>query len=102
MVLGNGIAQIASGKNQGGDGLHPAFAYMTPPHAFRDHAQRHAFEEATTELLFDICWQVAGIQANSDRMAAPIKVMQDKKTPTRAVLSTTSIISSIWNGPVLS
>lgn len=53
-------------RNQGGDGLHPAFAYMTPSHTFRDNADAHAFEEATTELLFDICWDIAGFQTSAD------------------------------------
>ncbi|WP_166822209.1 DUF1588 domain-containing protein [Thalassoroseus pseudoceratinae] len=52
--------------NQGGDGLHPAFAYMTPPHAFRDNAATHAFEAATTELLFNVCWEIAGFQTLPD------------------------------------
>ncbi|QGJ68632.1 Hypothetical protein PBC10988_2930 [Planctomycetales bacterium 10988] len=60
-------------RNQGGDGLHPAFAYMTPPHTFRDHSKIHEFEEATTELLFDICWQIAEIQVNSRRMPRPMQ-----------------------------
>ncbi|MGI9472468.1 MAG: DUF1588 domain-containing protein [Rubripirellula sp.] len=71
-------------RNQGGDGLHPAFAYMTPPHTFRDNARVHAFEEATTELLFDVCWQIAGIQTNSPRAPGPIKILREKKEPTKA------------------
>ncbi|QGJ72314.1 Hypothetical protein PBC10988_40320 [Planctomycetales bacterium 10988] len=69
-------------RNQGGDGLHPAFAYMTPPHTFRDHSEIHEFEEATTELLFDICWQIAGIQVNSRRMPRPMQEIIKKRTIT--------------------
>lgn len=71
-------------RNQGGDGLHPAFAYLTPPHTFRDNAELHAFEEATTELLFNVCWQIAGIQTSSSRSPGPIKILRDKKEPTKA------------------
>jgi hypothetical protein len=35
---------------------------MTPAHTFRDDAAAHAFEQATTELLFDVCWEIAGYQ----------------------------------------
>jgi hypothetical protein len=71
-------------KNQGGDGLHPAFAYMTPPHTFRDHAEAHAFEEATTELLFDICWQIAGLQTSRPNQHKTIREFGAKKRPTKA------------------
>lgn len=71
-------------KNQGGDGLHPAFAYMTPSHAFRDHADAHAFEEATTELLFDVCWQIAGLQTTRPNQHKSIREFSARKKPTRA------------------
>ena len=71
-------------KNQGGDGLHPAFAYMTPPHTFRDHADAHAFEEATTELLFDICWQIAELQTTRPNQHLSIRQFSAKKKPTKA------------------
>jgi len=70
-------------RNQGGDGLHPAFAYLTPPHTFRDHAEIHAFEEATAELLFDVCWQIAGIQTHSPRAPGPVRLLRDMKSPTK-------------------
>ncbi|WP_246114541.1 DUF1588 domain-containing protein [Rubripirellula tenax] len=54
------------GGREGGNGLHPAFAYMTPAAAFRDDAAQHVFEEATTELLFDVCLQVAELQVGDD------------------------------------
>ena len=63
-------------RNQGGDGLHPAFAYMTPAHTFRDHAEAHAFEEATTELLFDVCWDIAGYQTRADSPRLDSRVKQ--------------------------
>ncbi|MDF1753386.1 MAG: DUF1588 domain-containing protein [Verrucomicrobiales bacterium] len=68
-------------NNQGSDGLHPAFAYMTPPHTFRDHAEAHVFEEATTELLFDVCWQIAGLQVAGKRQPAVIKAFTELKEP---------------------
>jgi hypothetical protein len=71
-------------KNQGGDGLHPAFAYMTPPHAFRDHAAAHAFEEATTELLFNVCWQIAELQTTRPNQHLSIRQFGTKRKPTKA------------------
>lgn len=70
--------------NQGGDGLHPAFAYMTPPHTFRDHANAHLFEQATTELLFDVCWQIAGLQLNGKRQPDAIRDFVALTNPTEA------------------
>jgi hypothetical protein len=58
-------------NNQGGEGLHPAFAYFTPPHTFRDDAGVHRLEPTTTELLFDICWQIAGLQLDTERKTPP-------------------------------
>lgn len=67
--------------NQGLEGLHPAFAYMTPPHTFRDHADVHVFEEATTELLFDMCWQIAGYEVNSSQMPESIQAFGKLDAP---------------------
>ncbi len=58
-------------NNQGGEGLHPAFAYFTPPHTFRDDAGVHRLEPTTTELLFDVCWQIAGLQLDTKRKTPP-------------------------------
>ncbi|HCN76123.1 MAG TPA: hypothetical protein DIT13_02875 [Verrucomicrobiales bacterium] len=71
-------------RNQGGDGLHPAFAYMTPPHAFRDDAGQHLFEEATTELLFNVCWDIAGLQMQGKRVAPEIEALLQNKEPSDA------------------
>lgn len=68
--------------NQGGDGLHPSFAYLTPPHTFRDHSKVHGFEEATTELLFDISWQIAGIQVSSKKGPSFIEELLENPKPT--------------------
>lgn len=69
--------------NQGSDGLHPAFSYMTPPHAFRDHAEAHSFEEATTELLFNVCWQISGYEINSPKSSDIIQGFLKLKTPAK-------------------
>lgn len=60
-------------KNQGGEGLHPSLPFMTPEHSFRDLALPNAFEEATTELLVDMAWLVAGYQLEARRMPAELK-----------------------------
>lgn len=60
-------------KNQGGEGLHPAFPFVTPEHSFRDVALPHAFEEATTELLIDMAWLVAGYQLDARRLAPDLR-----------------------------
>ncbi len=66
-----------NGGRDGDDDLHPAFAYMTPEHAFRDHAKAHVFEEATSEILFDVCWQLAGLQySGKGRKQGPLKSFQ--------------------------
>ena len=66
MQYANGLTRSrmmnTDGGREGGDGMHPAFAYMTPLHTFRDAARIHLFEDATSELLFDVCWEVAGGQ----------------------------------------
>jgi hypothetical protein len=59
-------------RNQQKDALHPAFSYMGPPHAFRDHAGLHRMEETTTELLFDACWEIAGLQVTPAKPARPL------------------------------
>jgi hypothetical protein len=64
-------------KNQGGEGLHPALPFMTPDHSFRDLALPHVFEEATTELLVDMAWLVAGYQLESRRLPAELKAALD-------------------------
>ncbi len=78
------VRMLVPRRNQGGDGLHPAFAYMTPPHTFRDHAAAHEFEEATTELLFDICWDIAGYQTlpDSPRLNPHVKSFRRQKSQT--------------------
>lgn len=67
-------------KNQGGEGLHPSLPFMGPEHSFRDLAQPHAFEEATTELLIDMAWLVAGYQLDSRRMPTDLKVALDERS----------------------
>ena len=64
-------------KNQGGEGLHPSLPFMTPEHSFRDLALPHAFEEATTELLVDMAWLVAGYQMESRRIPTELKAALD-------------------------
>lgn len=59
-------------RNQGKDALHPALSYMGPPHSFRDHAGLHRLEAITTELLFDVCWQIAGLQVAPAKPAQPL------------------------------
>ena len=71
-------------ENQGGDGLHPAFAYMTPAHTFRDHADVHVLEQATTELLFDASWQIAGIQVSMKYGSPATKEFLQLDRPTRS------------------
>ncbi len=60
-------------KNQGGEGLHPALPFMTPQHSFRDLALPHTFEEATTELLVDMSWLVAGYQLDARNPPAALR-----------------------------
>ena len=71
-------------RNQGGDGLHPAFAYMTPSHTFRDDAAAHAFEQATTELLFDVCWDIAGYQTLADSPRLDPRVAEFRRQPSQS------------------
>tara|TARA_R110002049_G_scaffold4601_5_gene32221 strand:+ start:311150 stop:313168 length:2019 start_codon:yes stop_codon:yes gene_type:complete len=67
--------------NQGGNGLHPAFAYMTPPHSFCDDAAQHQFEQSTTELLFDVAWEISGRQVAGTRVANPVKDFLVRENP---------------------
>ncbi len=60
-------------KNQGGEGLHPALPFLSPEHSFRDLSLPHSFEEATTELLVDMAWLVAGYQLDSRRLPADLR-----------------------------
>jgi hypothetical protein len=66
-------------KNQGGEGLHPALPFVTPEHSFRDLALPHAFEEATTELLLDMAWLVAGYQLEARRLPPDLRVALESK-----------------------
>ena len=79
-----------NGGRDGDDDLHPAFAYMTPEHAFRDHAEAHVFEEATSEILFDVCWQLAGLQySGKGRKEGPLKSFQ-------AIKKTGRVTRELW------
>ncbi len=83
----NGLAAkpvLQAKRNQGGNGLHPALPFMTPAHTFRDAALPHAFEEATTELLVDIAWRVAGLQLAAKQGPAAFKVAQAAAPPGEA------------------
>ena len=64
-------------KNQGGEGLHPSLPFLSPEHSFRDLALPHAFEEATTELLVDMAWLVAGYQLESRRIPSDLRAALD-------------------------
>jgi len=82
--LVNGLAHkplLQAKRNQGGDGLHPALPFMTPAHTFRDAALPHGFEEATTELLMDMAWQVAGFQLEARQRPAAFKAAQTATKP---------------------
>jgi hypothetical protein len=70
-------------KNQGGEGLHPAFPFLTPAHSFRDLSLPHGFEEATTELLVDMAWLVAGHQLEPRRLPADLRFALEDDHPTR-------------------
>jgi hypothetical protein len=63
-------------RNQGRDALHPSLSYMAPPHAFRDHAGLHRLEGTTTELLVDVCWQIAGLQVAPAKPARPLPAFE--------------------------
>lgn len=78
------MPMLAPKRNQGGDGLHPAFAYMTPSHTFRDDASAHAFEQATTELLFDVCWDIAGFQTLADSPRLDPRVAEFRRQPSQS------------------
>lgn len=80
-------------RNQGKDGLHPAFSYMSPPHTFRDHAGLHRLEGTTTELLFDACWQIAALQV------APAKPAQTMAAFAR-LLAAPEADHTLWEGAI--
>ena len=63
-------------RNQGSEGLHPALPFLTPEHSFRDLAIPHGFEEATTELLVDMAWLVAGYQMRSNKSPRPLRYIE--------------------------
>jgi len=71
-------------KNQGGDGMHPALPFLTPEHEFNDYAVSHGFEEATTELLMDMLWQVAGYQLDARRPAEGLRAPLEAGSPGEA------------------
>ncbi|MBI1353841.1 MAG: DUF1588 domain-containing protein [Acidobacteria bacterium] len=64
---------LVAKPNQGGDGLHPSLPSLTPEHTFRDFANVHSFEDATTELLMNMLWLVAGYQMDSPGSPAPLR-----------------------------
>ncbi len=68
-------------ENQGGDGLHPALPFLAPEHSFRDNAALHGFEDATTELLLDMMWQVAGYQIDARKGPAEFQTVLRKQRP---------------------
>ncbi|MDZ4780013.1 MAG: DUF1588 domain-containing protein, partial [Planctomycetia bacterium] len=49
---------------------------LTPEHSFRDLAIPHGFEEATTELLVDMAWLVAGYQMRSNKSPRPLRYVE--------------------------
>ncbi|MHC4994916.1 MAG: DUF1588 domain-containing protein [Planctomycetota bacterium] len=71
-------------KNQGGDGMHPALPFTTPEHEFKDYAQSHGFEEATTELLMDMLWRVADFQIKARRPVKGLRAPLEVDRPGRA------------------
>lgn len=70
-------------RNQGGEGLHPALPFLTPEHSFRDMALPHSFEEATTDLLVDMAWLVAGYQLDAKRLPPELRLALEKEEPAR-------------------
>jgi hypothetical protein len=97
MQRANGLTQnrlfLYPNRNQDKDGLHPALSYMAPPHAFRDHAGLHRFEGTTTELLFDVCWQIAGLQVAPAKPARPRPAFE-------ALLSAAEPDDAVWEAAV--
>jgi hypothetical protein len=80
-------------RNLGKDALHPALSYMAPTHAFRDHAGIHRLEGTTTELLFDVCWQIAGLQVAPTKPARPLPAFQ-------ALLSAAEPDDAVWEAAI--
>lgn len=72
---------LVTKKNQGGDGMHPALPFLTPEHEFKDYAQSHGFEEATTELLMDMLWRVAGFQLEAKRGVKALRAPLETEAP---------------------
>ena len=93
MQYANGLTRSrmmnTDGGREGGDGMHPAFAYMTPLHTFRDAAGIHLFEDATSELLFDACWEVAGRQLSDKGKGMKPKAI-------RAILTANPPTPQMW------
>ena len=80
-------------RNQGKDALHPALSYMGPPHSFRDHAGLHWLEAITTELLFDVCWQIAGLQVAPAKPARTLPAFE-------VLLSAAEPDDAVWEGAI--
>ena len=72
----SGRPLLVEKRNQGTEGLHPALPFMTPEHSFRDLAVPHGFEAATTELLLDMAWLVAGYQMKSNKSPKVIRYVE--------------------------
>ena len=93
MQYANGLTRSrmmnTDGGREGGDGMHPAFAYMTPLHTFRDAAGIHLFEDATSELLFDVSWEVAGGQLSEKGKGMKPKAI-------RAILTANPPTPQMW------
>lgn len=80
----NGLAHrpvLEAKRNQGGNGLHPALPFMTPAHTFRDAAQPHLLEEATTELLLDMAWRLTAFQLDARQAPPAFKAVLAAATP---------------------
>lgn len=97
MQYANGLTRSrmmnTDGGREGGDGMHPAFAYMTPLHTFRDAAGIHLFEDATSELLFDVCWEVAGRQLSEKGKGMKPKAI-------RAILMANPPTTQMWTDAI--
>ena len=98
----NGLAHklvLQAKANQGGNGLHPALPFMTPAHTFRDAAGPHRLEEATTDLLLDIAWRVAGMQLEARQTPAAIKTALKSSAPGDAEFA--AVIETQFNTALL-
>ena len=58
-------------RNQGNDGLNPAFAIDTSHHDFSDFSILYGFESNTTELLLTSAYDVASLLAHSNAITIP-------------------------------